>query len=148
MANFIDSHVYVCRRAVLDLIVDRAKQFESFREDFIPWLCKLQYQRRRREKFTAGTVYTSCGVCMVAHCLLQCCLATFDRRLHPRFVIPPDILRPLNGKDWRLPHRPTRLTTMVLSSKVSDAESCCIGQKMAMLHGLTTSIAMPRQTDV
>ncbi|KZS98565.1 nucleotide-diphospho-sugar transferase [Sistotremastrum niveocremeum HHB9708] len=53
LANFTDSHVYVCRRAVLDLIVDRAKGFDSFREDFVPWLCKLQYQRRRREKFTA-----------------------------------------------------------------------------------------------
>ena len=38
-----DSHVYVCKRAVLELLNDKPK-FTSLREDFLPWLCKLQYR--------------------------------------------------------------------------------------------------------
>ncbi|KAH9892742.1 UDP-3-O-glucosamine N-acyltransferase [Cubamyces lactineus] len=49
-ASFRDSHVYVCRRTVLDAL--QAKHhFESLKEEFIPWLCKPQYQRTRREKY-------------------------------------------------------------------------------------------------
>ncbi|KAJ4488435.1 UDP-3-O-glucosamine N-acyltransferase [Lentinula aciculospora] len=45
-----DSHVYVCRRSILDLLQEK-KHFDSFREEFIPWLCKIQYQRTKREKY-------------------------------------------------------------------------------------------------
>ncbi|KAF5391912.1 hypothetical protein D9757_001749 [Collybiopsis confluens] len=48
--RYQDSHVYVCRRSVLDLLQEK-KHFDSFREEFIPWLCKVQYQRRKREKY-------------------------------------------------------------------------------------------------
>ncbi|KAF9072943.1 UDP-3-O-glucosamine N-acyltransferase [Rhodocollybia butyracea] len=48
--KYQDSHVYVCRRSILDLLQEK-KHFDSFREEFIPWLCKIQYQRRKREKY-------------------------------------------------------------------------------------------------
>ncbi|GAW10584.1 UDP-3-O-glucosamine N-acyltransferase [Lentinula edodes] len=48
--RYQDSHVYVCRRSVLDLLQEK-KHFDSFREEFIPWLCKVQYQRTKREKY-------------------------------------------------------------------------------------------------
>lgn len=48
--RYQDSHVYVCRRSVLDLLQEK-KHFDSFREEFIPWLCKVQYQRKKREKY-------------------------------------------------------------------------------------------------
>ncbi|KAG6813320.1 hypothetical protein H0H92_012133 [Tricholoma furcatifolium] len=45
-----DSHVYVCRRTVLDALHEK-RHFDSFREDFLPWLLKIQYQRTRRRKY-------------------------------------------------------------------------------------------------
>jgi translation initiation factor eIF-2B subunit gamma len=51
--NFQDSHVYVCRRSVLDALHEK-QHFDSFREEFLPWLCKIQYQRTRREKYARG----------------------------------------------------------------------------------------------
>ncbi|KZT11063.1 UDP-3-O-glucosamine N-acyltransferase [Laetiporus sulphureus 93-53] len=49
-ANLEDSHVYVCRRQVLDALNEKP-QFDSIREEFIPWLCKPQYQRVKRVKY-------------------------------------------------------------------------------------------------
>ena len=49
-SSFRDSHVYVCKRAVLDALTEKA-HLDSLREEFIPWLCKPQYQRTRREKY-------------------------------------------------------------------------------------------------
>ncbi|KAI0368336.1 UDP-3-O-glucosamine N-acyltransferase [Pilatotrama ljubarskyi] len=49
-ASFRDSHVYVCRRSVLDALQEK-NHFDSMKEEFIPWLCKPQYQRTRREKY-------------------------------------------------------------------------------------------------
>ncbi|KAG5643607.1 hypothetical protein DXG03_000615 [Asterophora parasitica] len=48
--NFQDSHVYVCRRQVLDALHEK-RHFDSFREEFLPWLLKVQYQRTRRRKY-------------------------------------------------------------------------------------------------
>ena len=48
-----DAHVYVCRRAVLDLLLLKQKDADSFREEFFPWLCKLQTHRARRQKYMA-----------------------------------------------------------------------------------------------
>ncbi|KAF8200896.1 UDP-3-O-glucosamine N-acyltransferase [Pholiota molesta] len=45
-----DSHVYVCRRAVLDLLQQKV-HFSSLREEFLPWLCKIQYSRSKRAKY-------------------------------------------------------------------------------------------------
>ncbi|KZV63026.1 hypothetical protein PENSPDRAFT_657664 [Peniophora sp. CONT] len=45
-----DSHVYVCRHAVLDALALKP-HFESFNKEFIPWLCKLQYQRTKQRKY-------------------------------------------------------------------------------------------------
>ncbi|KAF9045694.1 nucleotide-diphospho-sugar transferase [Hymenopellis radicata] len=51
-SRYQDSHVYVCRRSVLDLLQEKP-HFDSFREEFIPWLCKVPFQRRRREKYSS-----------------------------------------------------------------------------------------------
>ncbi|ESK88318.1 translation initiation factor eif-2b subunit gamma-like [Moniliophthora roreri MCA 2997] len=48
--KYQDSHVYVCRRSVLDLLQEK-HHFESLKEEFMPWLCKIQYQRLKREKY-------------------------------------------------------------------------------------------------
>ncbi|KAI6009237.1 UDP-3-O-glucosamine N-acyltransferase [Pisolithus marmoratus] len=45
-----DSHVYVCKREVLSVLQQKS-EFESLREDFFPWLCKLQYQQTRHAKY-------------------------------------------------------------------------------------------------
>ncbi|THH15478.1 hypothetical protein EW146_g5006 [Bondarzewia mesenterica] len=53
-SSYQDSHVYMCKRAVLDLLQQKTG-FDSFREEFVPWLCKLQYQRAKREKYGRST---------------------------------------------------------------------------------------------
>ncbi|KAF8993727.1 UDP-3-O-glucosamine N-acyltransferase [Cyathus striatus] len=50
-SSFHDSHVYVCKRSILD-VLHKKPNLDSFREEFIPWLCKIQYQRSKREKYT------------------------------------------------------------------------------------------------
>ncbi|KAF9529337.1 UDP-3-O-glucosamine N-acyltransferase [Crepidotus variabilis] len=47
--NMEDSHVYVCRRRVLDLLHEKP-HLSSLREEFLPWLCKDQYRRPKRRK--------------------------------------------------------------------------------------------------
>jgi len=49
-ANLHDSHVYICSRHVLDALQQKDR-FDSIREEFIPWLCKPQYQRTKQEKY-------------------------------------------------------------------------------------------------
>ncbi|KAF7321345.1 UDP-3-O-[3-hydroxymyristoyl] glucosamine N-acyltransferase [Mycena kentingensis (nom. inval.)] len=49
-SNLLDSHVYVCKRAVLDVLQEK-HHLDSFREEFLPWLCKVQYQRVKRQKY-------------------------------------------------------------------------------------------------
>ncbi|KAI0705024.1 UDP-3-O-glucosamine N-acyltransferase [Cerioporus squamosus] len=49
-ASFRDSHVYVCKRTILDVLNEKS-HLDSLKEEFIPWLCKPQYQRTRREKY-------------------------------------------------------------------------------------------------
>ncbi|TFL06206.1 UDP-3-O-glucosamine N-acyltransferase [Pterulicium gracile] len=46
-----DSGVYVCKRNVLDFLKQKS-EFESFRDEMIPWLCKMQYQRGKRAKYS------------------------------------------------------------------------------------------------
>lgn len=48
-----DSHVYVCKRAVIAAVQEK-HLFESFREEFFPWLCKVQYQRGKQVKYGKG----------------------------------------------------------------------------------------------
>ena len=48
--NLQDAHVYVCRRAVLDLLQEKI-HLDSLREEFFPWLCKLQYSHSKRAKY-------------------------------------------------------------------------------------------------
>ncbi|KAI0308713.1 UDP-3-O-glucosamine N-acyltransferase [Amylostereum chailletii] len=57
-SKYQDSHVYVCKRAVLD-VLHLKSNFESFREEFIPWLCKLQYQRAKQQKYGRVFKHTS-----------------------------------------------------------------------------------------
>lgn len=47
-----DSHVYVCRRLVLELLKENA-DFSSVRQDFFPWLCKNQYLQSTSSKIGA-----------------------------------------------------------------------------------------------
>ena len=49
--RLLDAHVYVCKRAVLDVLQLKQKDADSFREEFFPWLCKLQTHRARRQKY-------------------------------------------------------------------------------------------------
>ncbi|RDB16855.1 putative translation initiation factor eIF-2B subunit gamma [Hypsizygus marmoreus] len=49
-SSFQDSHVYVCRRSVLDVLHEK-RHFDSIREEFVPWLLKVHYQRTKREKY-------------------------------------------------------------------------------------------------
>ncbi|KIY44316.1 hypothetical protein FISHEDRAFT_51520 [Fistulina hepatica ATCC 64428] len=50
--NYVDAHVYVCRNAVIDLLLDRTV-FDSFKHEFLPWLCQLQYSRRKMAKYSS-----------------------------------------------------------------------------------------------
>jgi translation initiation factor eIF-2B subunit gamma len=45
--------VYVCKRSVLNTLLEKPV-LDSFREEFLPWLCKAQYQRAKREKYSQG----------------------------------------------------------------------------------------------
>ncbi|CAK5281460.1 unnamed protein product [Mycena citricolor] len=49
-SNVQDSHVYICKRSVLDVLHEK-EHFDSFREEFLPWLCKVQYQRGKRQRY-------------------------------------------------------------------------------------------------
>ncbi|KIJ61356.1 hypothetical protein HYDPIDRAFT_31440 [Hydnomerulius pinastri MD-312] len=49
-SKFQDSHVYVCKREVLDALQQKI-ELDSLREDFFPWLCKVQYQATKRSKY-------------------------------------------------------------------------------------------------
>jgi len=49
-SQYIDSHVYVCNRSILDVLHQKST-FDSFREEFLPWLCKIQYQKTKQEKY-------------------------------------------------------------------------------------------------
>lgn len=50
-SRFRDSHIYVCKRGVLDLLCSAHQDFESLREEFFPWLCKLGRSKRRRAQY-------------------------------------------------------------------------------------------------
>ena len=49
LTDMQDSHVYVCRHFVFHLLRG-LDHLESFREDFVPWMCKTQYQVSKRQK--------------------------------------------------------------------------------------------------
>ncbi|KAI9509748.1 UDP-3-O-glucosamine N-acyltransferase [Russula earlei] len=49
-SQYTDSHVYVCKRSILDVLHHKS-MFDSFREEFLPWLCKIQYQNSRQGKY-------------------------------------------------------------------------------------------------
>ncbi|KAH9176436.1 UDP-3-O-glucosamine N-acyltransferase [Lactarius sanguifluus] len=57
-SQYTDSHVYVCKRSVLDVLHQKST-FDSFREEFLPWLCKIQYQKTKQAKY--GRVLRSTG---------------------------------------------------------------------------------------
>lgn len=52
-AGFLDSHVYVCRRSVLEVLQEKSR-LDSLREEFMPWLCKPQYSSTKRRKYGSG----------------------------------------------------------------------------------------------
>ncbi|KAL5485551.1 GCD1 [Sanghuangporus weigelae] len=49
--RLVDAHVYICRHAVLDALQMKKGHFDSFREEFLPWLCKVHTQRTKRQKY-------------------------------------------------------------------------------------------------
>ncbi|KAI5117223.1 hypothetical protein M0805_008693 [Coniferiporia weirii] len=49
--KLVDAHVYVCKHAVLDTLQLKKAHFDSVREEFIPWLCKAQTHRTKRQKY-------------------------------------------------------------------------------------------------
>ncbi|KZO93160.1 nucleotide-diphospho-sugar transferase [Calocera viscosa TUFC12733] len=48
--RLMDSHVYIFRRTIFDLLQQK-DDISSVREQLVPFLCKLQYQPRRRQKY-------------------------------------------------------------------------------------------------
>ncbi|KAF8602544.1 nucleotide-diphospho-sugar transferase [Ceratobasidium sp. AG-I] len=48
--RYLDSHVYVLRRSVLGLLREHDGLL-SFREEVLPWLCKLAYRKSKRERW-------------------------------------------------------------------------------------------------
>ena len=56
--SLLDSHVYVCRRSVLDVLQEKP-HLDSIREESIPWLCKIQYSRSKRAKFESSKLSLS-----------------------------------------------------------------------------------------
>lgn len=42
-----DSGVYACHRSILE-ILPKKTSFSSFRREFVPWLCKINYQGRSK----------------------------------------------------------------------------------------------------
>ncbi|PFH46388.1 hypothetical protein AMATHDRAFT_77696 [Amanita thiersii Skay4041] len=50
LANYEDSHVYVCCRSVLTILHEK-KHHVSLREEFLPWLCKLQYRVSKKQRY-------------------------------------------------------------------------------------------------
>ncbi|KAG8713121.1 hypothetical protein FRC09_019068 [Ceratobasidium sp. 395] len=52
-ARYIDSHVYVLRRSVLGALQQHSGLL-SFREEVLPWLCKLGYRKSKRERWGAA----------------------------------------------------------------------------------------------
>lgn len=51
--RFLDSHVYIVRHAVLGLLKNRPN-LESFKDDFLPWVCKLPHRKSHRTKYADG----------------------------------------------------------------------------------------------
>jgi len=49
-SQYTDSHAYVCKRSILDVLHHKST-FDSFREEFLPWLCRIQYQKSKRVKY-------------------------------------------------------------------------------------------------
>lgn len=52
-SKLLDSHVYVCKCGVLDVLAQKTR-FDSLREDFFPWLCKVQYQSTKQAKYATS----------------------------------------------------------------------------------------------
>jgi translation initiation factor eIF-2B subunit gamma len=60
-AKYQDSGVYVCKRSVLNLLKEKT-HIESLRREFIPWLCKMQYQREKRARYGKSLEATMKGI--------------------------------------------------------------------------------------
>ncbi|KAG8704030.1 hypothetical protein FRC08_002489 [Ceratobasidium sp. 394] len=48
--RYLDSHVYVLRRSVLGVLKEHSGLL-SFREEVLPWLCKLGYRKSKRDRW-------------------------------------------------------------------------------------------------
>ncbi|TFK75261.1 UDP-3-O-glucosamine N-acyltransferase [Pluteus cervinus] len=86
--NYSDSHIYVCSRLVLDLL-HLKRHMESLTMEFIPWLCSLSYDKRRRMKSEkAINLNISTQSAALSHSTLQ------HEGLHPTALSPNRTLHP------------------------------------------------------
>ncbi|QRW21840.1 translation initiation factor eIF-2B gamma subunit [Rhizoctonia solani] len=51
--RYLDSHVYVLRRSVLGILREHPGLL-SFREEVLPWLCKLGYRKSKRDRWNTA----------------------------------------------------------------------------------------------
>ena len=58
--QYLDAHIYVFRRTVLDLIsARRPKDLDSVREQIVPWLCKGSWQESLWKSWDQSTCESS-----------------------------------------------------------------------------------------
>lgn len=69
--NLLDAHVYVCKRAVLDVLAQKP-HLDSIREEFVPWLCKVHTQKTKRAKYGNGAQYLPLGSSTCVTVIGQC----------------------------------------------------------------------------
>lgn len=95
--SLVDSHVYVCKRSVLDLL-HKKDQYDSFREEFLPWLCKIQHSQAKRERYSPSTVSLTCPSSNIhssdtspiprKHSISRCCLGAFNLSPSKLYISP------------------------------------------------------------
>ena len=69
-SRFLDSHVYILRRPILDLLAQRPN-LGSLKDDVLPWLFKLSYRKSHRKNW--GSCEDLCSLGPFVHNLT--CLA-------------------------------------------------------------------------
>ncbi|KIP04845.1 hypothetical protein PHLGIDRAFT_19868 [Phlebiopsis gigantea 11061_1 CR5-6] len=84
--SFQDAHVYVCRRSVLDALQEKS-DIESLREEFIPWLCEIQYSTSKRAKY--GAILNPPSNATTQNLALQHSTLHTTLPKHPHHLAPP-----------------------------------------------------------
>ena len=68
--RFLDAHVYIVRHVALELLAQRPG-LGSFKDEFLPWFCKLSYRRSHRKKYLQCRRHAiqSLNVMLIHYCL-------------------------------------------------------------------------------